>query len=238
MAAKLCDCTLNLAALFSGGKDSTFAIYKEKQKGNNTICAVSVFPKSDESTFLHYPNIEITKLQARSMNLPHLFGKTDSNNVETEMQEIEKLLGQAKKEHSIDGLVHGGILSKFQKERFEKIGSKLNLKISSPLWEINQKEYLKDLIASRFRFIITSVSSAGLDESWLGKEITMEEIEKLENLSTQHGFNLSFEGGEAETLVLDCPLFSWPIKIIDSKKSWDGYRGRFEITQAILENNA
>ena len=226
---------MNLAALFSGGKDSTFAIYKEKQRGNQITCAVSVFPKSDESTFLHYPNIEITILQASSMKIPHLFGKTNSDNVETEMQEIEKLLEQAKKDYSIEGLVHGGILSKFQKERFEKIGTKLNLKIFSPLWQINQKEYLKELIASKFRFIITSVSSAGLDESWLGKEITLEDVEKLDNLATKHGFNLSFEGGEAETLVLDCPLFSSPIKIIDSKKSWDGYRGRFEITQAILE---
>lgn len=235
MVAKLCDYELNLAALFSGGKDSTFAIYKEKQKGNNITCAVSVFPMSDESSFLHYPNIDITKLQASSMKMPHLFGQTNSNDVEVEMQEIEKLLEQAKQDYSIEGLVHGGILSKFQKERFEKICSKLNLKVFSPLWEINQKEYLKDLIESKFRFIITSVSSAGLDESWLGKEITMDEVEKLDNLATKHGFNLSFEGGEAETLVLDCPLFSSPIKIINSKKIWDGYRGRFEITQAILE---
>ena len=226
---------MNLAALFSGGKDSTFAIYKEKQRGNQITCAVSVFPKSDESTFLHHPNIEITKLQASSMKIPHLFGKTNSDNVETEMQEIEKLLEQAKKDYSIEGLVHGGILSKFQKERFEKIGTKLNLKIFSPLWKINQKEYLKELIASKFRFIITSVSSAGLDESWLGKEIAIQDVEKLDKLATKHGFNLSFEGGEAETLVLDCPLFSSSIKIINSKKSWDGYRGRFEITEAILE---
>jgi len=226
---------LNLAALFSGGKDSTFAIYKEKQNGNNITCAVTVFPESDESTFLHYPNIDITKLQAKSMNIPHFFSQTNSNDVETEMQEIQKLLAQAKKDYTIEGLVHGGILSEFQKERFEKIGSKLNLKIFSPLWKINQKEYLKDLIKAKFRFIITSVSSAGLDESWLGKEIAIQDVEKLDKLATKHGFNLSFEGGEAETLVLDCPLFSSPIKIINSKKSWDGYRGRFEITEAILE---
>jgi predicted ATP pyrophosphatase (TIGR00289 family) len=169
------------------------------------------------------------------MKVPHLFGQTNSNDVEVEMLELEKLLAQAKQDYSIEGLVHGGILSKYQKERFEKIGSILNLKVFSPLWKINQKEYLKDLIESKFRFIISSVSSAGLDESWLGKEITMHEVEKLDTLATKHGFNLSFEGGEAETLVLDCPLFSSPIKIIDSKKIWDGYRGRFEITQAILE---
>ncbi len=47
-------------------------------------------------------------------------------------------------------------------------------------------------------------------------------------------FNLNFEGGEAETFVLDCPLFSNPIIINQSKKIWDGYRGRFEILDARL----
>ncbi len=226
---------MNLAALFSGGKDSTFSIYKEKQKGNDITCVVTIFPKSDESMFLHYPNIHVTKLQAKSMNIPHIFSQTNSNDVETEMKEIQKLLTQAKKDFKIKGIVHGGILSKYQKDKFEDICSKLDLQIFSPLSQINQKEYLKNLIKSKFRFIITSVSSAGLDESWLGKEITMDDVERLDKLATKHGFNLSFEGGEAETLVLDCPLFSSPVKIINSKKSWDGYRGRFEITEAILE---
>jgi diphthine-ammonia ligase len=226
---------MNLAALFSGGKDSTFSIYKEKQKGNDIVCLVSIFPKSDESMFLHYPNISVTKLQAKSMNLPHLFSKMNLDDVESETKEIQKLLEQAKKDFKINGIVHGGILSKYQKEKFENICSKLDLKIFSPLWQVNQKEYLKDLVKSKFRFIITSVSSDGLDESWLGKEITTDDIETLDKLATKHGFNLSFEGGEAETLVLDCPLFSSPIKIINSNKTWDGYRGRFEITEAILE---
>ena len=226
---------MKLAALFSGGKDSTFAIYKEKSRGHVIACAVTILPKSDESTFLHYPNIHMTKLQVQSMHIQHLFSQTDSNDVEIEMREIEKLLVKAKKDFGIGGLVHGGILSEFQKNHFETICNKLNLKIFSPLWKVDQKEYMKSLIESKFRFIITSVSSAGLEDSWLGKEITVDEVEKLEQLAKKYGFNLSFEGGEAETLVLDCPLFSSPIKIIKSQKIWDGYRGRFEITDASLD---
>ncbi|KKL70694.1 hypothetical protein LCGC14_2102370, partial [marine sediment metagenome] len=56
--------------------------------------------------------------------------------------------------------------------------------------------------------------------------------------SKKYGFNLSFEGGEAETFVTDCPLFSYPIKIVKSKKIWDGYRGRFEILDAELDYRA
>jgi diphthine-ammonia ligase len=225
---------LKLAALYSGGKDSTFAIYQAKQE-HDVVCLVTIFPLSDESQFLHYHNVTMTKLQAQSMKLAHLYGLTSSNDTQIEVSGLESLLAQAKKDFGIEGIVHGGILSEFQKNHFEDICKKLNLKIISPLWRVDQKKYMKKLIESDFKYIITSVSSEGLDDSWLGREITKEDVENLEKLSIKHGFNLSFEGGEAESLVLNCPLFSVPLKIIKSNKIWDGYRGRFEITEAILE---
>ncbi len=226
---------MKLAALYSGGKDSTFAIYQAKQEGHDVACLVTIFPLSDESQFLHYPNLTMTRLQAESMKLPQLSSHTVSNDTKIELSELEFLLMQAKQVFGIEGVVHGGILSEFQKNHFENICKKLNLKIISPLWKIDQKEYMKKLIESKFKFIITSVSSDGLDDSWLGREITNNDIENLEKLSSKYGFNLSFEGGEAESLVLSCPLFLAPLRIIKSNKTWDGYRGRFEITEAILE---
>ena len=114
----------------------------------------------------------------------------------------------------------------------------INLKIITPLWKINAKDYMDDLIDSKFKFILTSVSSDGLDETWLGKIISIHDILKLNKLSDKYGFNLNFEGGEAETFVVDCPLYSNPILITKSKTTWDGYRGRFEIEDASLDSNA
>jgi uncharacterized protein (TIGR00290 family) len=85
---------------------------------------------------------------------------------------------------------------------------------------------------------MTTVSSDGLDETWLGKPILKSEINTLKQLSDKFGFNLNFEGGEAETFVIDCPLFSNSIKINQYEKKWDGYRGRFEIVDAELNYNA
>ena len=120
-------------------------------------------------------------------------------------------------------MVHGGISSEFQKKCFEKICEKIDIEIIAPLWKINAKEYMNDLIDSKFKFILTSVSSGGLDETWLGKIISADDISELDKLSTKYGFNLNFEGGEAETFVIDCPLYSHPIKITKSKVVWDGY---------------
>jgi ABC transporter with metal-binding/Fe-S-binding domain ATP-binding protein len=229
---------MNLVSLFSGGKDSTYSIYKAKQEGHQIQCLITILPLSDESKLLHFPNIEITKLQSKSMNIPQLYIKSESNETKIEESLLEKVLKKAKSEYGIEGLVHGGILSEFQKNIFEKACSKLNLELISPLWHKDQIEYMKNLITSDFHFIITSVSSDGLDDTWLGKEITLEDVLKLEQLGKKFGFNVNFEGGEAETLVVDCPLFSQPLKILNSKKFWDGVRGRFEILDAELDYRA
>ena len=225
---------MKVASLFSGGKDSTYSIYKAKQEGHQIRCLITILPLSEESMLLHFPNIELTKLQSKSMGIPQIYIESRSNETETEVNLIEKILAKAKSEHDLEGLVHGGILSEFQKNIFDRACSKLNLKLISPLWQKEQIEYMKNLIESNFHFIITSVSADGLDEKWLGKEITIQDLEKLDQLSKKYGFNINFEGGEAETIVIDCPLFSHPIMILKSRKIWDGIRGRFEILDAEL----
>ena len=229
---------MKLACLFSGGKDSTYAIHVAKKQGHDVVCLLSIFPKSEESHLLHHPNLEWTKLQSESMNIPQLTAISSSDDTGDELITIENLLRHAKVQFQIDGLLHGGIKSKFQKEQFETLCSKLNLIPVAPLWETEPKKYMNDLLESGFNFMMITVSSDGLDEQWLGKLILKSDIEILNILSSKFGFNLNFEGGEAETFVIDCPLFSNPIKINKFLKHWDGYRGRFEIVDAELNYNA
>ena len=229
---------MKLACLFSGGKDSTYAIHLAKKQGHDVVCLLSIFTKSEESHLLHHPNLRWTKLQSESMNIPQLTIISNSNETSDELIVMEKLLQNAKEQFQIDGLVHGGIKSTFQKEKFETLCLKLNLVSIAPLWETEPKKYMNELLDSDFNFMMMTVSSDGLDERWLGKLISKSDIEILNNLSNKFGFNLNFEGGEAETFVIDCPLFSNPIKINQFTKNWDGYRGRFEIVDAELNYNA
>jgi len=229
---------MKLASLFSGGKDSTYAIYLAQKQGHEVSCLLSVFPKSDESHLLHHPNIRWTKLQSESMHIPQLTITTDSDDTDVELLALETLLQNAKDQFSIEGLVHGGIKSNFQKDKFQTLCSKLDLIAVTPLWNTIPEQYLHDLINSKFDFVMTTVSSDGLDDSWLGKVILKTDLDILKYLSKKFGFNLNFEGGEAETFVINCPLFSNPIKINKFEKNWDGYRGRFEIVDAGLNYNA
>ena len=171
------------------------------------------------------------------MNISHIIGKSVSTNTTDEISLLHKLISEAKNNFQIEGIVHGGILSEFQKSKFESICDDLKLILISPLWHENASVYMKNLLDDNFEFIICSVTTNGLDDRWLGKKITYTDLEILEKLSKKFQFNLNFEGGEAETFVLNCPIFNNPLKIIEFKKKWDGYRGRFEIVDIGLVNN-
>lgn len=229
---------MNLAALFSGGKDSTFSIYEAQNHGHVVKCLVTILANSEDSHLLHHPNIALTSLQAKAMKIPQITIAAKSSDTKAELETLKEALSAAKKDYSIEGILHGGILSEFQKTKFDDVAKDLGLHVVSPLWHKDQSQYMQLLLDSGFEFIITSVSADGLDKSWLGKKITKDDLTKLDQLSKKYKFNLSFEGGEAETFVVNCPLFSNPIEIQDSSIFWDGYRGRFEIVRAKIKDNA
>jgi ABC transporter with metal-binding/Fe-S-binding domain ATP-binding protein len=229
---------MKLAALFSGGKDSTYAIYLAKKLGHSVDVLLTLHPHSSESHLLHYPNITFTSLQSQSMKIPQLIEKIISNHPENESEKVNSLITCAKETYSIDGIVHGGILSEYQKDNFSLVCEKNQLEIISPLWNKDPESYMKELLDENFEYIVSTVSSEGLDDSWLGQTITETNLEKLQKLQKKFGFNLNFEGGEAETFVTNCPLFEKPLLIKNSVIKWDGYRGRFEILEAQLKDNA
>lgn len=233
---------LRLASLFSGGKDSTYATHliQQPEYGQHTVsCLVSLFGRSEESMLLHNPNIRWVDTQARAMhkNPPLVSDVVNTDDTQDELDVLESLLLMAKSRYHIQGVVHGGIRSEFQKSRFAHVCEKLNLKVMTPLWRRESPIlYMKRLLDEKFEIVITAVSAGGLDQTWLGRHITYETLEMLAKLAKKHGFALDFEGGEAETFVTNCPLFKHKIVISKHNTVWDGYRGRFEILDILLDN--
>ena len=78
---------MKLAAFFSGGKDSTYAIYDAKKSGHTIQVLFTILPKSDESHLLHFPNIEQTKIQSESMSIPQIVQHIDST--EPNIEEVK-----------------------------------------------------------------------------------------------------------------------------------------------------
>lgn len=223
------------AVLYSGGKDSTYTIDILKRQGVQVACLITVFSENTDSYMLHTSNIKLVRLSAEALDIPLVIGMTRGRK-EEEVEDIERTVALAQSRYDFDALACGGIASLYQKTRIQKIAENRRLAVLCPLWGIDQKEYLRKLLESKYEFVLISVSAEGLDESWLGRKIDEKGIAELIRLSEKYRFNPSLEGGEGESIVLDCPIFQRErLKILESKTVWDGYRGTLIILGACLE---
>ena len=223
---------MRVAALFSGGKDSACAARAARLAGHELACVVTLEPESAESRLLHYPNARWTALQAESMGVPRVAARAPAG--APEVRGLAALLAEARERHGAEGAVHGGIRSRFQRDGFGRACGLAGIEAISPLWGADPGRHMRALLGAGFEFVITAVSAGGLDGSWLGRTVTRGALAELEGLAARHGFGVDFEGGEAETFVTDCPLFSRPVRITESEPSWDSYRGELEILGAEL----
>jgi asparagine synthase (glutamine-hydrolysing) len=222
---------MKLAALVSGGKDSIYAAFKALKK-HEIICLISFKSKRDDSYMFHIPNIDLVKQQAKAMNLPLLFVES-SGIKEKELDDIKKALKTAIKKYKINGVVSGALASNYQKERIDKICKNLKLKSIAPLWHIDPEQYLKDLIKDNFKIIITGIAADGLNKDFLGKEINNDFIRIIKKLN----IHLGGEGGEYESLVLDCLLFNKKLKVKKAKIEMENYcTGKFIVEDIKLIN--
>ncbi|HJU78878.1 MAG TPA: diphthine--ammonia ligase [Nitrososphaeraceae archaeon] len=225
---------MKLASLYSGGKDSTYSIFEIKKLGHDVACLISILPEISDSLLFHYPNIHLTGALGQAIGLPIREFHSGDAKLETEISVLENAISIVKDEFGIDGIVHGGISSKFQKRNFEKVCRNLHLSVYSPLWNLDPAKYLHNLIDEKFKITIVSVSALGLGKEWLGITLNHEYVNRLEFLSTKYGFNLNFEGGEGETLVVDCPIYKKKLKIREGVVKWFGDNGIFEISDYEL----
>ena len=215
---------MKVTALISGGKDSLYSAYLANKEHEISVL-VAMKSKNPESYMFHVPGIDIVKLQAESMNIPLIFKETDGIK-EKELDDLKQALIEAKEKYNIEGVVSGAIFSEYQKSRIDKICKELELKSITPIWKIKTDKLWNDMIETGFEIIIIAVAAGGLTQKWLGRKINKNELEKLLKLK----ISPIGEGGEFETLVLNCPMFSKKIELINSEIKWDEKTSSGEIT--------
>lgn len=217
-----------IACLFSGGKDSTLALHRAVDSGRKVDLLISMVPKNDYSYMFHKPNVMLTELQAEAMGIRHEFFETGGEK-ETELIELEAAIVGSK----ATAVITGATASEYQKKRIEGICNEHGIEHIAPLWHIDPVEELNE-ISERFEAIITRVAAEGLDDTLLGERIDKGMIGRLQLLHDRYGINMTFEGGEAESFVLDAPLFKKRIKISKAHVEHGANEGTYIIDGALL----
>ncbi|NPV62585.1 MAG: diphthine--ammonia ligase [Methanotrichaceae archaeon] len=223
---------MKLGVLFSGGKDSVFAC-RRAMKRNQVACLITLISENQDSYMFHTPNIDRAGVLAEAMDIP-ILAWTTRGEEELELEDLKAAIARAREEYGIQGVVTGAIESVYQSSRVQRICRDLDLWCFNPLWQIDQVGYLRLLLREGFRVMIIGVFAYPLDESWLGKELDEEVIEKLERLQNRYRINPSGEGGELETFVLDGPILKKRVEVVKFSKIYDNYRGCLQIADLRL----
>ncbi|PIN70922.1 hypothetical protein COV94_00560 [Candidatus Woesearchaeota archaeon CG11_big_fil_rev_8_21_14_0_20_57_5] len=176
----------------------------------------------------HTPSISATAAQAKAMDLPHLTVTTPGQEGQ-ELSELHDALRRAQEEHGITGVISGAVASTYQATRVQKACHALGLWCFNPLWQMDQLALLRAIVDQGFLAVITAVAASPLDARWLGRAIDDAFISDVASLATAHGINPAGEGGEFESLVLDCPLFKHPLRVASYQDSGAGHAWRREV---------
>ncbi len=219
---------MRLAALISGGKDSSFAIYRALQEGHTVTDLVTIKPENENSYMFHSANIHLTELISQACGIP-LTSRISSGEKEKELDDLRDALRSVK----VDGVIAGAIESEYQASRVRRICDELGLKMYAPLWHKEPEELLREMIGY-MDIIMVKVAALGLDESWLGRRFDEKMIDDLKDLNKKYRVHILGEGGEYETLVLDAPYYMKRINLLETKKIWMGDYGIMTVIRAEL----
>ena len=217
---------MKLAVLFSGGKDSCYALWKAQQyHEHKVVCLITLESKNLDSYLFHTPNISLTEHQSRAIGIPLITQETKGEK-EEEIKDLKKAILQAKKKYDIQGVVTGTIASVYQATRIQKVCQELTLWCFNPLWQKKQESYMKEILDNKFEFIISAVAAYPFTQEWLGKKVTKKEVEQLIEWGKKYGLNPAGEGGEYETFVTNAPCFKHKLSITIKEKTFEGNAGR------------
>lgn len=222
-----------LAALYSGGKDSTHAVWLALQRGFGVSTLVTARPRRADSHMFHTPNLDLTKLGAEAMGLP-LLEIAVSGEPEREVEELEAALKPQVQSGAIDGLLAGAIASDYQGARLNEVGHRLGVPCCVPLWRVDPERVLRDELASGLKFMMVAAQTEGLDANWLGHTFDGPLLERLLAQAREHRFNAAGEGGEYETLVTDGPLFARRIRVEAYRVLEAATSSYFVVDEAVL----
>ena len=213
--------TIPIPAIFcwSGGKDSSYALYKVLTEGLYEIkYLLSTFNGTYNRLSMHGVREALIQEQADRIGIPLLKVYVyESSNEEYEKQMNETLL-KAKSE-GIATVFYGDIFLEDLREYREQKMAQLDMQCVFPIWKTDTAWLINDFVTKGFKSYTCCINDGYLDESWAGRLINESFINELPLTVDPCG-----ENGEFHTFVYDGPIFHEPLEIERGKKYFQDNR--------------
>ena len=208
---------MKVAIMYSGGKDSTYAVDYALQRGWDIAYLLSVKPNRKDCFLFHYATVEHTDKQAKLFGLKHIIVPCTVADPKKEADIVKEVV----EKNPVDAVVLGGTgLQMTQIKSIQDALQPLGIEAFASHSGMDHDKVMLEMLNRGYKFMITQVASDGLMD-WLGREINIYNFDDLKRDSQVFGFHVGFEGGYADTFCLDGPIFDKKIEILESKKVID-----------------
>jgi uncharacterized protein (TIGR00290 family) len=198
---------------WSGGKDSSLALYKILEQNEYEVVALlTTLNEEFKRVSMHGVREELLEKQAQAIGLPliKMFVK-EGTNAEYE-KNMEEVLLQYKSQ-GVSKVIFGDIFLEDLRVYRENNLAKVGLEAVFPLWKNNTLELIYEFLHLGFKTITCCINDAHLNENHAGEEITPAFIKALPAKVDPCG-----ENGEFHTFCFDGPIFKKPIPFIKGEK--------------------
>lgn len=228
---------MDVAILYSGGKDSTFALQYAKENGWNVKYLISVKPARKDCFLFHYATVELTKEIAKMLHIPQFYAKCKVADPIKEANIVKEIVEKNQRKMKVAAVILGGTgLQETQLRSIQHALMPLGVDAFASHSGEEHDILMEQMLKNGYEILITQIASDGLKD-WLGKKITKDNFAQLRKDSVKYGFHIGFEGGYADTLVTDCPLFPKRLFIEDMSVIFeDDYCGHIVVNKYRLED--
>ena len=218
---------MRVAVMFSGGKDSTYAVEYCLSKGWEIAYLLSVKPNRTDCYLFHYATVEHTPKQARILGLKQIY---TTCNVADPVKEANIIKGVVER-NPVDAVVLGGTgLQETQLGSLQNALLPLGVEVFSSHAGMDHDVVMQEMIEKGYDIRITQFASDGFGREWLGKR------KQLKVRALQFGFHVGGEGGYYDTFVCDGPIFKQKIKLNHLKPVMESsYAGHLLVEDLMIQ---
>jgi len=125
---------------------------------------------------------------------------------------------RAFRQEGVDGGVFGDIDFNEHREWIDRVCQEVDVIPYLPLWGENQDKIMRDFIDLGFEAVVVAAKADLFGEEILGRTVDPDFIKHLEELKETKEITPCGEAGEYHTLVIDGPLFSQRLEILETNK--------------------
>ncbi|MDD5729525.1 MAG: diphthine--ammonia ligase [Candidatus Omnitrophica bacterium] len=197
-------------ASWSGGKDSCLACYKAIRQGYKIKYLLNFISRESKRGCFHGLEAKLLEFQAGLIGIP-LAQKEVSPDMDKYEEEFKAAV-TGLRSNDTGSMVFGDIYLLEHESWIERVCNEIKINAVEPLWNNAPEKIIEEFTSLGFKAVIVSCKADVMGKEFLGRSVDKGLVKELKD----RNICPCGEKGEFHTLVVDGPMFSRPLRILES----------------------